>query len=541
MDQIVFPLALLLAFATVLPAAALFVIVSRRFRMERSSQRQALEEIESCSATAMLTFDSSGKILSSNSVAGKLFEYPEGRLDGMPIGNVIPALATGPDGVVPATSLETSRKTPNGIGVEVTGQRKNGTYLPLDLLLTEIPVAGQKGYHLVARDLTDVHDAQRNARELQFLDGMLQSVGAPVLVLYKDGKITRHNRIFEQATGHADPFGRHYWELLLPPEEWPQTRHLIAETISGGETKRMDCSWLRLSGEPVPMTLAMTPLRAGNTTPEHAVVVAFPVSERAEAGRWATMEAVERLAGGIAQQFNDLLTSINGYSELVLHTIEESSPARRDVEEIKKAGERGAALTSQLLAFSQRQVLRPSAFSVNQLIHEMKDMLGILLSDRISLSTILDLELWTVNADRNWLEQVILNLAVNARDAMPDGGKLTLETINVNMEESEARRQANLPEGQYVVLTVTDSGAGLEPAARQHLFEPFFTTKRAKGAGLGLSTVYGFVRQSGGNVLVHSIPSGGTSVRIYLPRSTAEAESVENTARGLYLVRGAGR
>jgi signal transduction histidine kinase len=130
---------------------------------------------------------------------------------------------------------------------------------------------------------------------------------------------------------------------------------------------------------------------------------------------------------------------------------------------------------------------------------------------------------------------------VNARDAMPDGGRLTLETMNQDMEESEAKRQAHLPEGQYVVLTVTDTGSGLAPLARQHLFEPYFTTKRAKGAGLGLSTVYGFVRQSGGNVVVHSTPSGGTAVRIYLPRYTAEAEAVERAARGLYLVRGAGR
>ncbi len=536
----VFPLALLIAFATLLPAVGLYLILSRRFRLEREQQHSTLQEIESSSVTAMLAFDAGGKILSANSVAARLFEHEEDTLPGLPVGNIIPALAAGPDGLVPTSTLVAARKTPNGIGVEVTGQRKNGTYVPLDLLLTEVSVSGPRRYHIVARDLSDVHDSQRNARELQFLDGMLQSVAAPLLVLYKDGKITRHNRAFEQITGHADPFGRHYWELLLAPGEWPQTRHLIAEIISAGETRRIDCSWLSLSGEPVSVTLAIAPLRAGNATPEHAVVAAFPVVDRPEAARSATMEAVERLAGGIAQQFNDLLTSINGYSELVLHTIEESSPARRDVEEIKKAGERGAALTSQLLAFSQRQVLRPSAFSLNQLIHEMKEMLAILLGDRITISNILDLELWPVHADRNWMEQVILNLAVNARDAMPDGGKLTFETTNVNMEESEARRQAHLPEGQYVVLTVTDSGLGLDAAARQHLFEPFFTTKRVKGAGLGLSAVYGFVRQSGGNVVVHSVPSGGTLVRIYLPRHTAAAET-EKIARGLHLVRGAGR
>ncbi|MFN7935110.1 MAG: PAS domain S-box protein [Bryobacteraceae bacterium] len=326
MDQIVFPLALLAAFATLLPAALLYRILAGRFRSERARQQGSLEEIESSSATAMLTIDHAGRILRANSVAGKLFEYSEQELQGKLIDSIIPALAAGADGLVPVASLVGARRTANGIGVEVTGQRRNGTYIPLDLLLSQVAEGSTKHYHLVARDLTDVHEAQRNSRELQFLDGMLQSVGAPVIVLYKDGKITRHNRAFEQVTGHADPFGRHYWELLLAPEEWPQTRHFIAETISGGETRRLDCTWLRLSGDPVPVLLAITPLRAGNVTPEHAVVAAFPISERAEAGRGATMEAVERLAGGIAQQFNDLLTSINGYSELVLHSIDEASP-----------------------------------------------------------------------------------------------------------------------------------------------------------------------------------------------------------------------
>lgn len=541
MDLIVFPMAALLGLATLLPAVALFVILTRRFRQERSNHRRALEEIEAGSGTAMISIDESGKILSCNAIAQRLFEHPDQSLVGASIGTIIPALGTGSDGLLQLDSLHSARKTPNGNGVEVTGQRKNGTYIPLDLTMAEVSRGGQKRFFLVARDLSEIHDAERNARELQFLDGMMQSVGAPVIVLYKDGKITRHNRCFEEATGHADPFGRHYWELLLPSSEWPQARHMISEVIGAGETKRLECSWFKLTGEAVPMLLAISPLRAGNVTAEHAVIVAFPASGQAESGRAAAMEAVERLAGGIAQQFNDLLTSINGYSELVLHTIEDQSPARRDVEEIKKAGERGAALTSQLLAFSQRQVLHPEAFSLNDLIHGIKGMLDILVEDKVTLSTVLDLELGLVNADRNWMEQVILNLVVNARDAMPAGGKLTLETKNVDLEESEARRQANLPEGRYVVLNVCDTGTGLEPAARQHLFEPFFTTKRAKGAGLGLSTVYGFVRQSGGNTIVHSMPTGGTSVRVYLPRHMAAAESAEKSPAGLYLVRGAGR
>jgi signal transduction histidine kinase len=287
------------------------------------------------------------------------------------------------------------------------------------------------------------------------------------------------------------------------------------------------------------MVTVMTALRAGNAPAGHAAIVAFraeDLAQQEEAGS-TTMEAIEQLAGGIAQQFNDLLTSINGYSELVLSSLPESEPVREDVEEIRRAGERAAALTQQLLVFSRKQPMVARIVDVSETISSMKPMLRMLLDEKIQISTVLDLAGTTVEIDPGWLEQVILNLVVNARDAMPGGGKLTIETAIEDLDGPTARRVAKLPPGKYVVLTVTDTGCGMEPATRARAFEPFYTTKHSKGMGLGLSAVYGVVKQSGGNVVLQSIPGSGASARIYLPhREAAQAQE----PRGLFLVRSAG-
>ncbi len=234
------------------------------------------------------------------------------------------------------------------------------------------------------------------------------------------------------------------------------------------------------------------------------------------------MEAVGRLAGGIAHDFNNLLTAINGYSSLVLNSLDESHPARADVEEIRKAGERAAGLTEQLLAFSRRQVLQPEVLDLNAVVEDMKNMLARLIPENIVLEARLAPDLGAVRADRGQVEQVVINLAVNARDAMPEGGRLTLETENVELGARFAQLHPDLVPGPHVMLAVSDSGAGMDEETRARVFEPFFTTKEVgKGTGLGLSTVYGIVRQSGGHVSVASEAGDGTVFRVYLPRVDA--------------------
>ena len=237
------------------------------------------------------------------------------------------------------------------------------------------------------------------------------------------------------------------------------------------------------------------------------------------------MEAVGRLAGGVAHDFNNLLTVIRGNAELLLADIPADSVSREDVEEIRRAADRAAALTKQLLAFSRRQVLQPRLLDLNQSVAEMERMLHRLLSEDVELATRLDPQLRRVRADPAQLEQVILNLVVNARDAMPDGGLVTLCTSNMVLGEEVRRRHAYVVPGQYVLLEVGDTGRGMDPATLEMAFEPFFTTKpTGKGTGLGLSMVYGIVKQSGGYVWIDSEPERGTRVRVYLPVARGDAE-----------------
>ena len=244
------------------------------------------------------------------------------------------------------------------------------------------------------------------------------------------------------------------------------------------------------------------------------------------------MEAIGRLAGGVAHDFNNLLTVIRGYSELILARMPQEESSRRDMEEVKKAADRAAGLTRQLLAFSRRQLVSAKVIDVNAVIMNMDSMLRRLIGeDIIELWTDLEAEVWPIKADPGQIEQVVMNLAVNARDAMPTGGRLTIETRNVVIRKGTRQEKLILEEGSYVMLALKDSGYGMTKEVQSHLFEPFYTTKESgKGTGLGLSTVYGIVKQSGGTIDIESQPGFGTVCKIYFPRvaeSVQEAETAQ--------------
>lgn len=245
------------------------------------------------------------------------------------------------------------------------------------------------------------------------------------------------------------------------------------------------------------------------------------------------MEAIGRLAGGIAHDFNNILTAIIGYSDLTIRRLETDSPLKHNVEEVKKAALRAASLTTQLLAFSRKQVMQPKTLNLNETVSNVDQMLKRLLGEDVQLLTILDPKLFPVKTDPTQIELALLNLAVNARDAMPNGGKMTIETANVTLDENYARSRTDVIPGDYVMLAVSDTGHGIDEETQTHIFEPFFTTKpKGKGTGLGLSTVYGIVRQSKGHVWFYTEVDKGTTFKIYLPRvqdGAVEAKEVKSS------------
>ncbi len=269
------------------------------------------------------------------------------------------------------------------------------------------------------------------------------------------------------------------------------------------------------------------PLRGADGAVQGAICMALDVTDRKQLEEQfrqsQKMEAVGRLAGGIAHDFNNLLMVIQGYADLLTDRLPNGDSLRRNAEQIQLASQRATSLTRQLLAFSRKQMLAPKVLNIQSIVADMEKILRRLIGEDIELRTNSAPDLWLVKADRSQIEQVIMNLAVNARDAMPQGGRLTIETGNVELDSSFGRLPAVLSPGKYVLLAVTDNGVGMDSETQAHIFEPFFTTKeKGKGTGLGLATVYGIVKQSGGYIWVYSEPGHGTTFKIYLPQIEEE-------------------
>ncbi len=411
-------------------------------------------------------------------------------------------------------------------------------------------------------DITDRKRAEALSRESEARNqAILESSLDAIVTMNHEGRITEFNAAAERMFGHSrkGAVGQELASLIIPPSLRERHRQGLARYLATGEGvvlgQRLELPALRADGSEFPVELTVTRIPLDGSPLFTAFV--RDISDR-KAGEKAKvhleeqlrqaqkMEAVGRLAGGVAHDFNNLLTVISGRVHLLLSRLKPGDPLHRDAELIQKTAHRAVALTGQLLAFSRKQVLQPRVLDLNQVAAGVEPLLRRLIGEDVELVIAPAPDLWRVKADPGQLEQVVMNLVVNARDAMPQGGKLTISTRNADVDESAAASEVNLRPGSYAALSVTDSGTGMSAETRSHIFEPFFTTKDpGKGTGLGLSTVYGIVEQSGGAITVDSELGRGTTFMIYLPRVEEMAEvaapverarASRSTARTLLLV-----
>ncbi len=487
------------------------------------------------------TVEGTGKVLSVNPFGAEQLGYTVAELVGRPVLDVFHP----DDREEVSGQLAACMQTPNRIvHWEFRKVRKDGSILWVREAARAVHGGNESPIVLiVCEDVTVRKQAEERLQELsEFNESIIQNMAEGLIVVDGQGCITFVNPA--QATlmgyGPGELIGRPWNTLVLPDQE--AVIRGMEEAAGHIRTGRYELELARRDGTRVSVIASISLHSSGHGSSGYLIVFT-DLSERKQLEgqllQAQKMEAVGRLAGGVAHDFNNMLTAIVGFSDLLMSGFQLDDPRRDDVQEIRKAAERAGALTRQLLAFSRRQVLQPQVLDLNGTIANLEKMLRRLIGEDIEVQTVLASPLECVCADPGQIEQVLLNLVVNARDAMPQGGTLRIETSSVTQDSNHLREHVGVAAGAYVMLAVSDAGVGMDDETLSHLFEPFFTTKGAgKGTGLGLSTVYGIVKQSGGHIAVESHLRQGTTFRIYLPavkqdvQSSRPSPAVKETASG---------
>jgi PAS domain S-box-containing protein len=518
------------------PAVHRALALTSALRQERLAQERVvasetrLRAILEAALDGVVTIDGAGTIVSWNNQAEAMFGWKASEAVGR---NLAETIIPPRDREQHQRGLAEARETGTGPllnrRTEIMGLRRDGSEIPLELAITPIRAGNQWMFSAFIRDLTERKRAEEALRATE--TRLAQVISASVAVIYATrvaGDRFVPNWVSENVTrltGYQlqEALGLTWWSDHVHPEDREATEKELAQSLQSGlfqaeyrfQFRDGSYHWILDEARLV---------RDPQGRPLELIGTWFDITERKQLEiqlrQAQKMEAVGQLAGGIAHDFNNVLTAISGNADLLQDQFPVGDPRLEDVNEIRAAVARAAALTHQLLAFSRRQVLQPRVLDLGEVIAATKKMLQRIIGEDIELVSTARPEAGRVRADPGQLEQVILNLVVNARDAMPGGGKVTIETGAAYFDAAYAHQHPPATEGAYVMLAVSDTGKGMTPEIKSRLFEPFFTTKEVgKGTGLGLATVYGIVKQSGGFIWVYSEPGHGTTFKVYLPRA----------------------
>jgi PAS domain S-box-containing protein len=473
------------------------------------------------------------EIIAVNEAAIKQYGYLRGELMAMKITTISPEEAVG-------RLLDDLSSSSSGFQARRPGKHRlrDGSIISVEISSNDIKFMGKRGRLQLVSDVTERQSAEEALRESEerFAKAFNSNPTSMAIHRLDDGTYIDVNQSFLKVTGFSreEVVGRTVDAVNMVVDH--KARAVWRRTLKeSGSIRNWETQFRIKSGELRWGLLSAECIDVGGV--RCVLSVTEDITERRQLEEQLMqsqkMEAIGTLAGGIAHDFNNLLTAIIGHSQLLKKRVGDHDPVYPDAAEIEKAGLRAASLTRQLLAFSRKQMLEMKILDINSVITDMSPMLSRLIGEDIALSMDLDPHIGMVRADSSHIQQVVMNLTVNARDAMPRGGRLTIETRNLSLDASYAKSHAEAESGEYVVLSVSDTGSGMDKEVQSRVFEPFFTTKEhGKGSGLGLSTTYGIVKQSGGNIMVYSEPGQGTVFKVYLPRALGTAEGPQQEDGG---------